>query len=353
MNLEDYGYGDWHRDTLKSREADESHLARITAVDRDRYMIGSPLGAMPAEATGRLIYAAETTEDVPCVGDWVLVDYLDNNEHAVIRDLLPRKTVLRRRASGDRAEYQPIAANIDVAFIVQSVDTDFNLNRLDRYVVMANDGGIASILLLTKCDLVDPAKVEQLTADVKRNHAMDVVPLSGATGAGYDGFVQTLERGRTYCLIGSSGVGKSTILNRLLGKEEFAIGSVRTGGGKGRHTTTRRQLVALENGALFIDTPGMRELGMMAFETGLDESFQDIAGAAGECRYADCTHTVESGCAIRAMVDAGQLSEGRYRSYLKLAQESKHYEMTLLEKRKKDKAFGRMLRNYEKFKEKN
>ncbi|HEY9595681.1 MAG TPA: ribosome small subunit-dependent GTPase A, partial [Spirochaetia bacterium] len=152
----------------------------------------------------------------------------------------------------------------------------------------------------------------------------------------------------TYCLIGSSGVGKSTILNRILGREELETAAVSARVGKGRHTTTRRQLVLLENGALFIDTPGMRELGMMAFETGLNEGFEEIAAAAESCRYADCTHTREKGCAVIAMVASGQLSEERYRSYLKLQKESRHYEMGYLEKRKKDRAFGKMLKSYEK-----
>jgi ribosome biogenesis GTPase / thiamine phosphate phosphatase len=349
VNLSDLGYSDWYRDKLKSLNGNESNLARITAVDRDRYMIGGPMGAVPAEVAGRLLYRAETPEEVPCVGDWVLVDYLDNNEHAIILGLLPRKTILHRRAPGENSEYQPIAANIDVAFIVQSCDVDFSLNRLDRYIVMAKDGGILSILLLTKCDLVDKSSVDGMISQVRKEHSIDVMPISGATGAGYDEFVQTLLKGRTYCLIGSSGVGKSTILNRLIGKTEFAVGAVQTKSGKGRHITTRRQLVALENGALFVDTPGMRELGMMAFASGLEEAFQDIAVAAGGCSYADCTHTKEKGCAILAMVETGQLSEERYRSYLKLHRESKHYEMTSLEKRRSDRTFGRMMKNYKKF----
>ncbi len=348
MNLEDFGYC-WYRDESEDRLADESRVARVTAVDRDRYMIGSPIGSMPAEVSGKLLYLSSAPEDMPCVGDWVLVDYLDNNAHAIIQESLPRKTVLRRRAAGERIQHQPIAANINMAFIVQSCDIDFNLNRLDRYIVMANDGGITPSLLLTKCDLVRKSKVDGLITEVKKNHCIDVMPISSTTGAGYDKFRQTLQKGQTYCLIGSSGVGKSTILNRILGKEEFATGSVRIKSGKGRHTTTRRQLVMLENGALFIDTPGMRELGLMASGAGLTGSFQDIVEAAEGCRYADCTHTQEKGCAVLAKVIAGELPKERYESYLKLLKESQHYEMTYLEKRRRDKAFGKMVKNYEKF----
>ena len=348
MNLEDLGYSDWVRAQLGNILKAEAQIARVLTVDRDRYLIGSALGSIPAELTGRLMYCAETPEDMPCVGDWVLVDYYDNNAHAVVYDILPRRTILRRRTAGTRVDYQPIAANIDIAFIVQSCDVDYNLNRLDRYIAVASDGGIDSVLLLTKCDLIDGAKLESIIAEVGKEHRIDVVPLSSTTGAGYDRFMNTIEKGKTYCLIGSSGVGKSTILNKLLGKEEFVTGPVREMDGKGRHTTTRRQLVILDTGALFVDTPGMRELGMIGFDLGIEESFDDITAIAGSCCFVDCTHTFEKGCAVLSSLERGELSAERYQSYLKLVKESKYYEMTYLEKRKKDRAFGKMRKNYKK-----
>src|SRR5208337_3289854 len=171
-------------------------------VDRDRYMIGSEFGSIPAELTGKLSYCAETTEDMPCVGDWVLVDYYDQNAHAIVRDILPRKTILQRKSSGARVDYQLIAANIDVAFIVQSCDVDYNLNRLDRYIVMTKDGGIESVLLLTKSDLVEDLNLESMIEEVRREHSIEVIPLSSTSGAGYDRFKDTLKKGKTYCLIG-------------------------------------------------------------------------------------------------------------------------------------------------------
>jgi ribosome biogenesis GTPase / thiamine phosphate phosphatase len=344
--LEDYGSFEMFRRETGNRGIDESRVARVTAVDRDRYMVGGPFGSMPAEASGRLLYCAATAEEMPCVGDWVVVDYLDGHEHAVIHETLPRRTILRRRAAGSESRYQPIASNIDVAFIVQSCVTDYNLKRLDRYIVMAVDGGIVPRLLLTKTDLVDEATVGGLIAGVRDHHVLDVVAVSNATGAGYEAFVGTLRKGETYCLIGSSGVGKSTILNRMLGSEDLATHTVRDKSGKGRHTTTRRQLVVLESGAVFVDTPGMRELGMMGFEKGLEEGFRDIADAAGGCRYADCTHTHENGCAVIAMVDAGELPREKYESYLALRRESRHYETSFLERKQKDRVFGRMVKSY-------
>lgn len=352
MNLEDLGYSDWYRNSLRNSAKAESKVARIIAVDRDRYVIGSEFGSIPAQLTGKLSYCTDTTEDMPCVGDWVLVDYYDQNAHAIVHDILPRKTILRRRSSGARVDYQLIAANIDTAFIVQSCDVDYNLNRLDRYIVMTKDGGIESILLLTKSDLVEDLILESMIEEVRREHSIEVIPLSSTSGAGYDRFQDILEKGKTYCLIGSSGVGKSTILNKLIGKEEFATNTVREKSAKGRHTTTRRQLVILDSGALFVDTPGMRELGMIGFGVGIDESYADIAAIAERCRFADCTHTTERGCAVLLSVAEGELTAERFQSYMKLTKESKHYEMTYLEKRNKDKAFGKMVKNYMKSKQK-
>jgi len=343
VNLQELGYAEWCRNSTPKSERE---VARIIAVDRDRYTIGCEFGPIPAELTGKLSYCAETAEDLPCVGDWVFVDYFDQHTHAIIHEVLHRKSILRRRSSGERVDYQLIAANVDVAFIVQSCDVDYNLNRLDRYLVMTKDGGIDSILLLTKSDLVEDVKLESIVEEVCREHSIDVIPLSSTSGDGFDRFKGTLERGKTYCLIGSSGVGKSTILNKLAGKEVFATNTVRGKSAKGRHTTTRRQLVVLDNGALFIDTPGMRELGMMGFGQGIDESYEDIVTTAERCRFPYCTHTTEKGCAVLSSVAEGKLTAERFHSYLKLMKESRHYEMTYLEKRKKDRAFGKMVKSY-------
>jgi len=352
VNLEELGYSDWYRDSLRNSAKSETKVARIIAVNRDRYMIGSEFGSIPAELTGKLSYCAESAEDMPCVGDWVLVDYYDQNAHAIVHDILPRKTILRRRSSGARVDYQLIAANIDVAFIVQSCDVDYNLNRLDRYIVMTKDGGIDSILLLTKSDLVEDLNLESMIEEVRREHSIGVIPLSSTSGAGYYRLRDTLEKGKTYCLLGSSGVGKSTILNKLVGKEEFGTNTVREKSAKGRHTTTRRQLVILDNGALFVDTPGMRELGMLGFGLGIDESYEDIAAIAKRCCFADCTHTTEIGCAVLLSIAECELTAERFQSYQKLMKESKYYEMTYMEKRRKDKAFGKMVKNHMKAKQK-
>jgi ribosome biogenesis GTPase len=349
LNIEGLGFDSWFQQKLNDREPYSGEAARIIAVDRDRYIIRNASTSVPAELTGRLLYSAETNEDLPCVGDWVLASYYDDNSHAIVHDIIPRRTILRRKSAGQQVRYQLIAANIDVAFIVQSCDFDFNIRRLERYIVMARDGGIQPALLLTKSDLLSEDALKAKISEAKKNHDIPVYPLSNVTGNGLDHLKSNLENRKTYCLIGSSGVGKSTLLNRLLGREEFATNTVREKDSKGRHTTSRRQLTVLECGAMFIDTPGMRELGMIAVDTGLEESFGDIMELAKRCRFVNCSHTEEIGCAVLSAVNAGTMSEERYKSYLKLGKESKYYETSYYEKRKKDKAFGRFIKNAMKY----
>ena len=349
MNLRDLGFDQWFEENGVTLSRSEDHAARIVAVDRDQYVVCNGLKSVPAELTGRLMYSIETNEDMPCVGDWVLVDYYDDETHAIIYELFARKSILKRKTAGRQIEYQLIAANIDVAFIVQSCDIDYNLNRLDRYIVMVKDGGMEPILLLTKSDLIDSLRLDSIIAEVEKNHKIRIVAVSNVTGAGYESFNSILKKGKTYCLIGSSGVGKSTILNNLLQRNEFITNEVREKSGKGKHTTTRRQLVMLDNGVMFVDTPGMRELGMISFDHGLAESFEDIAEIANGCRFKDCSHTQEKGCAVLQELKEGRLSANRYQSYVKLLKESEYYGMSYYDKRRKDKAFGKFLKNYMKY----
>jgi len=303
-------------------------------------------GEVPAEATGRLLFSADSGEDLPCTGDWALVQYHNGGTLAIIHDLLPRRTFLRRKTAGNTVDYQMIAANIDAAFIMQSCDANFNLRRMERYVVMANDGHVEPVILLSKTDLLSPQELQQRIAEVRRTGiGSTLLAFSSTSGQGLDVLQQTLGKGKTYCLLGSSGVGKTTLLNHLLGREEFETQPVRTSDSRGRHTTSSRQLVMLDNGAFLIDTPGMRELGLVAAQAGLAESFFDISELSGECRFKDCTHTSEVGCAILEAVENGELDKDRYQSYLKLLKESQFHQMSYVERRRKDKQFGRMVKN--------
>jgi ribosome biogenesis GTPase len=245
-----------------------------------------------------------------------------------------------------------IASNIDVAFVIQACHFDFNVRRLERYLVMAREGHVEPVLLLTKIDLVSAHELE-LLVDTIRRAGIDarIVTVSNVTGAGLDRVRELLMPGTTYCLLGSSGVGKTTLINRLAGDSGLETRDV-SHTGEGRHTTTRRQLIVLEGGALLIDMPGMRELGMLGMSDGLDVAFADIGELARNCRFPDCGHSSEPGCAVRTAIERHDLSEERLQDYLKLRKETAFHDLSYVEKRKKDRDFGRFVRSVLKHKDK-
>jgi ribosome biogenesis GTPase len=344
MNLADLGFDSWFQERAADIGQSGHRFARVTAVDRGGGLVRNETGEVPSELAGRLRYSAESSADLPCVGDWVFAHYHNAGALAIIHGVLPRKTFLRRKCAGRDVDYQMIAANIDTAFIVQSCQYDFNLRRFDRYLLMVNEGRIEPVLVLTKTDLVSRDELERKLAAIRQSGiTARIVTLSNATGAGLDEFRQILAPGKTYCLLGSSGVGKTTIINRLVGRDAFDTNAV-SGTGEGTHTTARRQLVVLDQGSLVVDTPGMRELGILASGEAVEDSFADIHGLAASCLYADCTHVREPGCSVLAAVEDGSLSGDRHQSYLKLRKESAFHELSYVEKRKKDKAFGKIVK---------
>ena len=346
MELRDLGFDQWFQAKQEEFQGPDCTVARVTAVNRDSYLIRNERSEVLAELAGGLVFSAESSMDFPSVGDWAFVQCCNSDTFAIIHDLFPRKSILRRKAAGKKIDYQTIASNIDVAFIVQSCDFDFNLRRLERYLVMIYEGQIEPILLLTKSDLVSPESLEQRISEVRRSSIhCKVIALSNKTGLGLDQVRQVLEPGKTYCLLGSSGVGKTTLLNHLVGRDLFETNTVRANDGKGRHTTARRQLIVLDQGAMLIDTPGMRELGNIGVSSGIEKGFSDIRELSRSCRFANCTHTTEIGCSLLTAIEDGELSEERYRSYLKLLRESEYHQMSYVEKRKKDRKFGQFIKS--------
>ncbi len=347
MKIRDLGFDRWFEDYAPQFSLEGCRFARISAVDRGSYLVMNEFGEAPAELTGKLSYQTESPGDLPCVGDWVTAQYRDNDTAAIIHRVFPRKTFLRRKSAGVNVDYQMIASNVDAAFIVQSCHFDFNPRRLDRYLVMTADGGIEPIVLLTKTDLIPQDELDRKIATVSSFSRVKVIALSNETGKGFDEFQQTLSPGRTYCFIGSSGVGKTTLINRLIGRETFDTKAV-SATGEGVHTTARRQLIVLGRGAMLIDTPGMRELGLVGAGEGLHTGFEEFSALSSQCRYANCSHEHEPGCAVRAAIQRGELSEDRFSSYIKLRKESEYHEMSYLEKRKKDRDFGRFIKSVKK-----
>jgi ribosome biogenesis GTPase / thiamine phosphate phosphatase len=352
-SLSDLGFDDWFADRTDGLAESDFIAARVTVVDRSRYRIRNAAGEVQAEVTGKILYDADSSIALPVIGDWVLAQYHNDNTFAIIHKIYPRKSILQRKTAGKKVDLQPIAANIDLAFIVQSCVADFNLRRLERYLVMARDGGIQAAILLTKSDLVSSEEQSRKVEEIREiKIECDVLVLSNLTGDGLDGLRKILIKGRTYCLLGSSGVGKTTLLNLLVERDLFATQPVRPGDGRGRHTTARRQLIVLENGAMVIDTPGMRELGNMSALAGVDETFEDLHELAATCRFADCSHQQEPGCALREAIEQGRLDRGRFTSYLKLRREAERNRMSYAEKHKRDRDFGKYVKSVMKYSKK-
>jgi ribosome biogenesis GTPase len=280
--------------------------------------------------------------DYPAVGDWVLANFYDENTFAIIHEILPRKSLLKRKTPGKKVDFQLIAANIDVAFIFQSLNENFNIRRLERYLVMVNESNIQPIVLLSKSDLLASEDIADKINDIQEAMPdLQVIPFSNENEFGLDSVREIMQPGLTYCLLGSSGVGKTTLLNNLIGEARFKTKIVSKKESKGRHATTHRQLIKLDWGALVVDTPGMRELANFSVTTGLEETFSEIIKLAEDCQFNDCTHVEEKGCAVLGAVENGLVSADRYQNYIKMNKESNYNEMTYLEKRKKDKQFGK------------
>lgn len=344
--LSELGWSDW----FQQRRACEptQTVARVAAVDRDQLLLVDQAGPFRAKVAGSYLHHHQAASELPCVGDWVCLERHPGDDFGMVHGILERRTSLRRKSVGGVSEEQMIAANVDCVIVVQSCHVDFNLNRLERYLVMVMDGGAEPYILLTKTDLVEPEVLAVQLAEIRSaGITAAVATLSNVTREGVNDFRRQLVPGRTYCFVGSSGVGKSTLINHLVGREVLETRAV-SGTGEGRHTTVRRELIRLEGGALVIDNPGMREFGIAGAEDAVGSSYADITALAPGCRYRDCSHTDEPGCAVLEAVQAGVLSRDHYENYLKLREEADFYQMSHAERRKKDRDFGKFLKSAKK-----
>jgi len=346
MKLEDLGYTDELEKYRKDNKLESFGIGRVSLEHKERYAVKTVENDYDAEIIGNLRFSAQKRSDFPAVGDWVAISEYDENK-VLIHHVFPRQTIIERQAVGKQGEKQIIATNIDFAFIVQAVDNDFNLNRIERYLTICNVSKVTPIIILNKIDLIDKTELAQLISKVKdRVKQIPVIAISNASQKGIEELQNFIKEGLTYCLLGSSGVGKSTLLNNLAGKQLMYTNTISESTHKGRHSTTHRELLVLENGGILIDNPGMREVGIADSGIGLELTFEAIVRLANDCKFKDCTHTSETGCAVLEALGNEKIEEDAYHNYLKMEKEKEHFESTVAEKRKKDKDFGKMIKHF-------
>jgi ribosome biogenesis GTPase len=322
--IRSYGWSDQRQHDFAAHAERGLVPGRILVQQRGAYDVVTDLGELAAQVSGRFTHEAGPGA-FPAVGDWVALAARPSEGAATIHALLPRSTVFVRKAVQSKADEQVVAANVDVALLVASMNADFNARRLERYLATAWQSGAAPVVVLTKADLADDPDAAVAEAEAVAFGA-PVLAVSVVTGVGVDALAALLKPAETAVLVGSSGVGKSTLVNALAGDERMATAAIRDQDAHGRHTTTHRELIRLPSGALVLDTPGMRELGLIDADEGVSTTFEDIEGLAEACRFTDCGHSNEPGCAVRAALEAGDLDAGRWRSFQKLQRELKHQE---------------------------
>jgi ribosome biogenesis GTPase / thiamine phosphate phosphatase len=348
MTLEDIGYNDRLEKLRIENNLKESEIGRVISEHKERYIVKTAKGEFEAEITGNLRFSSKSREDFPAVGDWVAITMHDS-DFSIIHSILPRFSVISRQDVGKPGEIQIIATNIDYALLVQAADRDFNINRLERYLTICNSSKVRPIIVLTKIDLIEEHRTFEILEKIRaRINNVPVIAINNESQEGYDKLKAIIEKGKTYCMLGSSGVGKSTLLNNLSGKSIMRTNTISQSTNKGKHVTSHRELIILENGGILIDNPGMREVGISDLTGGLEITFDKITRLSQNCKFKDCTHTNEVGCSVIEAVAKGEIDRASYENYLKLVREKSHFESSVVERRKKDKQFGKMVKNYKK-----
>jgi ribosome biogenesis GTPase len=348
MTAEDLGYNSRLEEFRKGHNLSNIEVGRVISEHKERYIVRTTQGEYEAEITGNMRFTARNREDFPAVGDWVALTAYDQGT-AIIHSIFPRSSVIARQAVGKSGEIQIIAANIDCAFLVQAIDRDFNINRLERYLTICHTSGVEPIIVLNKTDLISPEQLSDILEKISlRIKDVRVIAISNNTREGYDALRAVITKGKTYCMLGSSGVGKSTLLNNLSGKTIMETNAISVSTNKGRHVTSHRELVVLDEGGILIDNPGMREVGIADAAGGLEITFDSILALSQNCKFKDCTHTSETGCAVLKAVENGDIDEASYQNYLSMEREREYFETTAAEKRKKERIFGKILKDYHK-----
>ncbi|KAB7673029.1 ribosome small subunit-dependent GTPase A [Bacillus sp. B1-b2] len=325
MDLITMGYNDTVKEAFTNLAKKDEIVGRVTLEHKRMYRVWSEAGELLCEVSGKLSFQAMSREDYPAVGDWVILLPRANEGKGTITGILPRISKFSRKVAGDNTEEQIVAANVDTIFLVNSLNEDLNVRRLERYLTLTWEGGANPVIILTKADLVD--NLEEKKAMVEGiAFGVPVIMVSVVEQVGIERLQEYLLPGKTVALLGSSGVGKSTLTNFLLGYEKQEVQHIRESDAKGRHTTTHREMVLLPNQAILIDTPGMRELQLWNSESGLSTSFSDIEKLGLTCRFRDCTHKAEAGCAVKRAIELGEMEEERLISYNKLLRELAYLE---------------------------
>ena len=349
MTLSDLGYSV----DIKEYLSEGFELGRVMQEHRERYVVSDGEEEYDCEVTGNLRFTANSRTDFPAVGDWVTMTVYDSNM-GIIHKILPRKSVLERQAVGKYGEKQIISANIDVALIIQSIDNNFSINRLERYLTICYSSSIEPVFVISKIDLAGDDMIKSVLKEMDlRERKVKTILMSNTSLKGLDEIMTLLQKGNTYSVIGSSGVGKSTLINNLLKKNILRTGNISDSTNKGRHITSHRELFVLDNGAIIIDTPGMKELGIIENEDGIKTTFEEIYDLSLKCKFSDCTHTSETGCAIINALDKGTIDKDTLENFRKIQREQMRFQISIAEKRKKEKEFGKMAKEIMKEKKKN
>ncbi len=352
MTLVELGFNTQLSEYIQKNNLNSFEVGRIASVHKERYLVKTENGDLEGEIIGNLRYTAQSRSDFPAVGDWVAVSEYDKDK-VLIHSIYPRNSIIERQAVGRQGEKQIIATNIDFAFIMMAVDRDFNINRIERYLTICYKSRVVPVIILNKIDLIKPSELSALLDQIRvRITDVDILSISNQTREGLENIKGYIRQGKTYCLLGSSGVGKSSLVNNLT-NSCIKTDNISSSTGKGRHITTARELFVLQDGGIIIDNPGMREVGIADSGSGLETTFETITGISSQCKFKDCTHTLEEGCAVIKSVENEEIPRSAYDNYISLNREKDHFESTVVERRKKDKDFGKMVKNFKKIKNRN